>query len=619
MLSSQPFPLRPTSNSGVARRTTVRRVLFAAVLVGLRGAGVAWARHEPCTAPKLCDIKPIGDASCWNLQPFDEPSLKGYGCGLKAESYLLDANRGFDRNGKDLFIRVVECALKEYLELERYRGYDVRWEPKLSGSGKKLVSVAEVDGSLQFRIFDRAGAAVKELCEKVLAQQARQTNELKRQRGRINELKKQLRGLPPSNELTRTEKRQIIADVTSIVGCTRSRYNVTRVIAPTGYGKSALFRYLKDILEPRSKISKTLQFGEGDNRIWDIRDELRAIPELENEELIHTIELDQLGSKFAIHSTMLDELKSEAGFPMPALGKLRAFDYDEHAAPGIEFLLHEFVSGYAKLDRPILIIDSIDQIHPESAKSLLVRLDDYVKRRKEIDEQAGTPSVLQIFVVGRPEGFSEYYKISEGGGLKELPIELETPSFQTTGDLRVAAESVVRFNLFGGGQNAHDGKIRRAADKAIRFMNNYYFLRECPYNLSEFGELVKVSDKYGVNLSEYYLKELFFGFLLGRNRASHNRPTVQIEDYTRLLEEIAYRYRDKVDKEGYFFVTPGDLVHIDVEVEGKRETRTSSYLVEAVLNRSGVAYLNPVNLYVPRYRFYPSWVHEYLYSRYMKR
>ncbi len=597
MFSSRAFPLRPRSEPGATRLATVPRVLLASVLVGLHGAGVARAQHEACAAQKLRDILPIGDARESNLKDGGiRPALKAYEeRKIEIGSFLVEAN-------KDGFIRVVNSAL------EAYRDY--------------------------------------------------------------------LSGL---NDDTDTE---------------HSRYNnVTRVIAPAGYGKSALFRYLEEGLKPKS----TLRLPPLDTIKTQLeRDHKDKI----NNGLINEIPLDQLRRKFAIHTTMLEELKNDAGFPMPAFAKLPAFDYDESQAPTVEFLLNAFLGDDSGLNRPILIIDSIDEIHPVSAKSLLERIDELIEHRKK----AGNPSFLRVFVVGRPEGFSDYYRITQGGAPKGLPIELQPPLYQTKGDLRKAIELEVQFNVLGGGhwENAYDLKREPAPDveanpvqrknlilaakvvggeaemlrfrifdgdgkevelterapqigdlrkqleplwtqgelperekglviekvislvttnRVIEFMNDrrFAFLRECPYNLSEFGELVKVSDKYGSTLDELELKEFFFQFLLGRNRASHNRPTSQNQDYIRLLEEIAYKYACKVDRNGYFFVSPGDLVHIDVMLEGQRETRRSSYLVEAVLNRSGVAYLNPANLYVPRYRFYPSWVHEHLFSSYQKR
>jgi hypothetical protein len=363
-------------------------------------------------------------------------------------------------------------------------------------------------------------------------------------------------------------------------------HRVTRVAAPAGYAKSALFRYIKRRFDP-------------------------------DDRLIYRIALDQLRDTVGVHSIMLDELTNDAGIARPAFAQLPAFDYDDHASPGIGFLLSKFVPGYSGEDRPIVIIDSIDEIHPVSGMSLLKRVDDYVDQRKRNDPRG----VAQVIVVGRPEGFVDYYRITQGGIPKEPPMILELPAFQTTGDLEAATRSVVEFAIFGedSGRTLDGAAIRRRGEeidgcvsKAMSLMRAHHFLRESPYNLATLDELVKVSTDYErLRLTETEFKELFFQFLLGRNRASHHRPTLQSPAYMMLLENIAHKYaRDaSSDRNGFFFVTPSDVVEIH------DDRGTSAYLVEAVLSRSGVAYLSPVNLYVAKYRFYPSWLHGHLLDR----
>jgi hypothetical protein len=72
MLSSRTLPLRPWSVPGAARRATVSHAILATVIVGLHGAGVAWAQADPSTAQAHCDrlltIRPIGDARDCNLE-----------------------------------------------------------------------------------------------------------------------------------------------------------------------------------------------------------------------------------------------------------------------------------------------------------------------------------------------------------------------------------------------------------------------------------------------------------------------------------------------------------------------------------------------------------------------
>ena len=75
-------------------------------------------------------------------------------------------------------------------------------------AGKGLIVVAVVDHALHFRIFDGAGKVVADVDEKKLLGHTWQ----------IQGLKKQLESLWPPHDLTRTEKSQIIGEVTSITG-----------------------------------------------------------------------------------------------------------------------------------------------------------------------------------------------------------------------------------------------------------------------------------------------------------------------------------------------------------------------------------------------------------------
>ncbi len=75
-------------------------------------------------------------------------------------------------------------------------------------AGKSLIIVAVVDHVLQFRIFDGDGKVVVETDEKRLTEQASQ----------IEILRKLLESLWPPHELTKSEKKEVITAVTSIVG-----------------------------------------------------------------------------------------------------------------------------------------------------------------------------------------------------------------------------------------------------------------------------------------------------------------------------------------------------------------------------------------------------------------
>jgi hypothetical protein len=398
------------------------------------------------------------------------------------------------------------------------------------------------------------------------------------------------------------------------------RYEVIRVTAAPGFGKSALLRYLEKILKRGCEVKGT--------RPCEIRAILDGVDDTFVLENVYWIKLDELRNNFGVRSTMLDDLKNDDGFPRPGFGTLPAFDYDDHAAPGVEFLVKAFNPRLRnrKLDQCILLIDSIDEIHPDSAKSLLTRLDDYIKERQEEDGRLGKRGFLRIFVIGRPEGFTEYYRIPRGGVPKRAPVRLSEPCFHSYDDLVCAARSVVQFNMFGGWDDpADEHDIKNMTKKAIEFATEHPWLQESFCNLSGLGDLIRFSNVYTGCVTppcslkdEYELKEIFFESLLARERDIHNRPTSRSQEYILLLEEIACRFArcHQIDSNGYFMVTPNDFVEINVKVD--KHVQCVSYLAEAVLNRSGLVDLDSLDRF-PRYRFYPTWVREHLLERHQRR
>ncbi|MGO9921319.1 MAG: CRTAC1 family protein [Isosphaeraceae bacterium] len=79
---------------------------------------------------------------------------------------------------------------------------------EVPAEGKNLIVVGSVDGVLHLRIFDRDGEMVVDTDEAKRPHQAQQ----------FSELKKQLKLLPPSQEIGASESHQVITAVTAIVG-----------------------------------------------------------------------------------------------------------------------------------------------------------------------------------------------------------------------------------------------------------------------------------------------------------------------------------------------------------------------------------------------------------------
>ena len=96
--------------------------------------------------------------------------------------------------------------------------------------------------------------------------------------------------------------------------------------------------------------------------------------------------------------------------------------------------------------------------------------------------------------------------------------------------------------------------------------------------------------------------------LLERNYQTHGRTEGYRSSYGYILEEIAARYLDQVDEEGYFVVHFQDTVQVlDDDEKPIGEVR-----VRDVLDRSGIAFLAPGDFMTTRYRFDPFWIHAHL-------
>ena len=111
-----------------------------------------------------------------------------------------------------------ESLLRNYPYHSTFRGLPAEFDLRLMysqsnvssipTSGTNLVIVANVNDVLHFRIFDADGKVVVDTDQTRLTTQA----------GSIEDLKRQLDGVRPPHELTRSEKDQVVTAVTSIVG-----------------------------------------------------------------------------------------------------------------------------------------------------------------------------------------------------------------------------------------------------------------------------------------------------------------------------------------------------------------------------------------------------------------
>ncbi len=147
----------------------------------------------------------------------------------------LDVLQVIPEAGETEYSRQVrDGELRTYVAIKEHRfdGCDLRLmssvkdKSALPTAGKSLIIVATVDQVLHLRIFDGDGRVVVDTDEKGLTQFSRQ----------IEDFRKQLEGVWPPHQLTKSEKARVIDAVTSMVGYTRfdylNRYIKTRNEVP---------------------------------------------------------------------------------------------------------------------------------------------------------------------------------------------------------------------------------------------------------------------------------------------------------------------------------------------------------------------------------------------------
>jgi hypothetical protein len=339
-------------------------------------------------------------------------------------------------------------------------------------------------------------------------------------------------------------------------------HKAVMICAPAGSGKSTLFRH----------IDATLP------------------------DLSYLVGLDRLRERTAIKTVMAPDLRPDDGAEDGIFSHLPQFDPIE-SAPEFVDLMKSFNIDYLSSPRPLIIVDSIDEIHPDSSKRLLDKIDHFVAAEK----RKNPSGVLCVLVVGRPEGFREYY-IDPHFTKKPPPVELSLPGYASRADLRMAAAQIADSNNRG----------EEAVNAFLRLADKYPLVCESAYDLALLAELVKNAVDFEMRgLSERDIGDHLFNFLLARNSRTHHRPDHRNQDYIRLLEQVAaiYSQKTKYDLQGYFIVDSEQAATIN---RSNPDKPNCSYLIVDVLSRSGIAYLSPADLYNPTFRFFPSWVHQHL-------
>ena len=110
--------------------------------------------------------------------------------------------------------------------------------------------------------------------------------------------------------------------------------------------------------------------------------------------------------------------------------------------------------------------------------------------------------------------------------------------------------------------------------------------------------------------TSFDLRDNVFDNLLERNHETHDRPNEKLGVYVQALGAVALKYATRLEDDGFFHVGFSDTVSVM-----DRDSEEYSVRVRDLLDRSGLAYLRPVDLKNLYYRFDPFWLHVHLIER----
>lgn len=267
--------------------------------------------------------------------------------------------------------------------------------------------------------------------------------------------------------------------------------------------------------------------------------------------------------------------------------------------------------------KKVIIIDDLDEIHPDSSKLILELLDQLL-----VKERSANPNgFLSLFILGRPEAFSEWLSDAHHSYARNFnDFNINGPGFKYTSDIELMAMNYFMYM-----------KHTNLTKKNIESLNNSFLGKEYLFsssanNLSNSNYTIKrlIEDS---EYTDIEIKDKLFSDYLARNSSSHNRPRKsgkKGEIYKRLLQNIAAKYINNIDKNGYFEVDISDSVNVvndlknNIEVLGDIsgcEEKLIPFNVQQTLEYSGIVSLLPINDKIKKYRFRPFWAHRYLINK----
>jgi len=299
---------------------------------------------------------------------------------------------------------------------------------------------------------------------------------------------------------------------------------------------------------------------------------------------VYRNELKAGSSKWAARETELRLIEKEVSWQP----KLTASALEG----GLEAFVKRVTGSNLKSSKGLLI-DNLDEVHPDSSLQLLNSIKQYsIANPKRV-----------IVVAGRGEAFRDYFVQNELRSVQEIRL----PTLYVADD-PMLTWYVDDYVAYKSGSSTPDPARRSELLNALRgLIKGHPFTRHFMYPgaLGNFAiENVRYSDQ-----NDRRLEALMFQTLIDRNKRTHNRPAkdddISWKLYKDALIQIARRYKPNAET-GVFLVGTEDVVCV---TDGQSFAEVN---VGRVLMRSGLVDLTPVNVRYLEFMFWPRNLHALL-------
>lgn len=259
----------------------------------------------------------------------------------------------------------------------------------------------------------------------------------------------------------------------------------------------------------------------------------------------------------------------------------------------------EFFRGFDA--SPLVLIDDLDEIHPDSATSLLNKLAEYISK---------AASNTQVLVFGRPEAFAPFYRATNPSNRDRLSphVDIAPPAYNTQREFELlAADWAAYIKRKKGIQLDHPEKV---GARLFEYARRWNWVYESVHSLY-LGNFLCESLWREQNWKEDDLKNAVIGEVFHRAQDTHGRPEYSHTLYRQLILEIAAESANKTDTRTGLFSVRDWTIPIR-----PKAGETDDISVERVLSLSGLAELVPADFEDQHWRFSPQWLHAYLVDEY---